>query len=199
MNLVYRNPKLKKAVIALHGWTGNKNSLQPIAKVLNIQNTEWFFPEGPYRASIGGFSWYDGNEKSGWTWDKSFNILSDLITDLIFQGFPRKYIFLLGFSQGACFCMEFMIRQNFSIGGIIPIAGFIRYKKSFNRRSNSNSKKTPVLLIHGEKDGTINPDESKKSFEMFKSNGYKVQLHLLGNGHKISIQAGSIIEKFMFA
>ena len=157
MSQVYHNPKLKKAVVALHGWTGNKNSLQPIAKVLNIQNTEWFLPEGPYRASKGGFSWYDGNEKLGWNLDKFFNILSDLIADLIFQGFPKKYIFLLGFPQVACFCMQYMIRQNFSIGGIIPIAGFIRYKESFNQTSNSHSKETPVLLIHGKKDDKINP------------------------------------------
>ena len=197
MSQAYSNPKLKKAIIALHGWTGNKNSLQPITKAFNIKNAEWFFLEGPYNASKGGFSWFDGNEKVGWIWDKSFNVLSDLIADLIFQGFPKKNIFLLGFSQGACFCMEFMIRQNFSIGGIIPIAGFIRYKKYFNLKSTNNSKKTPVLLIHGKKDDIISPEESKKSLEIFKSNGYNVQLYLLGNGHKISIQARSIIKNFM--
>ena len=35
-------------------------------------------------------------------------------------------MYLLGFSQGACLAMEFMIRQEFSLGGIIPISGFIK-------------------------------------------------------------------------
>ena len=71
----------------------------------------------------------DGNEETGWKYQKSFNILTDVVQDLNNEGFTNSDIFIISFSQGACLAMEFMIRQSFSLGGIIPIAGFIRYKK----------------------------------------------------------------------
>ena len=40
------NPK--KAIIALHGWSGNKNSFMPFAKNSKLSNVEWFLPEAPY-------------------------------------------------------------------------------------------------------------------------------------------------------
>ena len=40
------NPK--KAIVALHGWSGNKNSFMPFAKNSKLNNLEWFLPEAPY-------------------------------------------------------------------------------------------------------------------------------------------------------
>ena len=40
------NPK--KAIIAIHGWGGNKDSFLPFIVNLNIDNVEWFLPEAPY-------------------------------------------------------------------------------------------------------------------------------------------------------
>ena len=58
---------------------------------------------------------------------------------------------MLGFSQGACLAMEFIIKQEFSIGGIIPISGFIKNKSYFKKEEDILSKDTAVLLIHGKK------------------------------------------------
>ena len=58
-------------------------------------------------------NWFDGNEDIGWKYQDSFDILSKLISELNDQGFPNHAIYILGFSQGACLSMEFMIRQKF--------------------------------------------------------------------------------------
>ena len=106
-------------------------------------------------------------------------------------------IFLLGFSQGACLAMEFIIRQEFSLGGIIPIAGFIGKKDRFKNDLADGAQNTPVLLIHGSRDEMVLPTESEIAFELFSNAGFNVQLQTPSVGHKIPLQTKSKIEKFI--
>tara|TARA_Y100000031_G_C8102221_1_gene329239 strand:- start:150 stop:758 length:609 start_codon:yes stop_codon:yes gene_type:complete len=189
----------KRAIIAIHGWTGNVESMEPIARALNLPDTHWVIPQAPYKADKGGYSWFGGNEETGWQYQASFDLLSTIIHNLNNEGFSANQIFMLSFSQGACLTMEFMIRQPFSLGGIIPIAGFIRYKKRVKQDATDASHKTPILLLHGEKDKVILPDQSKISLEIFKGAGYQVDLQILSAGHKIPLQAKSIIKDFILS
>ena len=43
-NRYKKEEKTSKAIVAIHGWGGNKNSFLPFAKNLNINNVEWFLP-----------------------------------------------------------------------------------------------------------------------------------------------------------
>ena len=187
----------RKVLIALHGWTGNISSMEPVANAWGIDDVKWVLVQAPYIATDGGFTWFDGNEDIGWKYQDSFDILSKLISELNDQGFPNHAIYILGFSQGACLSMEFMIRQTFSLGGIIPIAGFIRYKERFKQDVLNESRNTRVLLLHGDKDEVILPEQSQMSFELFKGEGFETQLHILAARHKVPLQAKNLIENFI--
>ena len=186
-----------KVLIALHGWTGDISSMEPVVNAWALNDVKWILVQAPYIASDGGFSWFDGNEDIGWKYQDSFDILTELISDLNNQGFTNNTIYLLGFSQGACLAMEFMIRQTFSLGGSIPIAGVIRYKKRFKKDILNKSRNTRVLLLHGEKDEVILPEQSKISLELFNDAGYKTQLHILPSRHKVPLQAKYLVEDFI--
>ena len=187
----------RNVIIALHGWTGNISSMEPVANAWGIDDVKWILVQAPYIATDGGFTWFDGNEDIGWKYQDSFDILSKLISELNDQGFPNHAIYILGFSQGACLSMEFMIRQRFSLGGIIPIAGFIRYKERFKQDVLNESRNTRVLLLHGDKDEVILPEQSQMSFELFKDSGFETQLHILAARHKVPLQAKNLIEDFI--
>tara|TARA_B000000441_G_scaffold89974_1_gene61998 strand:- start:211 stop:846 length:636 start_codon:yes stop_codon:yes gene_type:complete len=186
-----------KVLIALHGWTGNVSSMEPVVNAWELDDVKWVLAQAPYIAADGGFTWFDGNEDIGWKYQDSFDILSKLISELNDQGFPNHAIYILGFSQGACLSMEFMIRQTFSLGGIIPIAGFIRYKERFKQDVLNESRNTRVLLLHGDKDEVILPEQSQMSFELFKGEGFETQLHILAARHKVPLQAKNLIENFI--
>ena len=190
--------KKKRVIIALHGWTGNIRSLQPLAKHWNFPATDWIYIQGPYKAKPGGYSWFDGNDKEGWKHQKSFQKLKERIQSLLNDDYQYNQIYILGFSQGACLAMEFMIRQEFSIGGIVSISGFIRYKNEFKKERNILSQNTTVLLMHGEKDNVINPKESKIAYKIFKDLAYKADLHIFKGSHKIPLKANRLIQKKIF-
>ena len=189
----------RKAVIAIHGWTGDVSSMEPVAKSLRLPDTKWVIPQAPYKSDKSGFTWFDGNDETGWKYKDSFKIINSLIQDLVGQGFKYNEIFLLGFSQGACLAMEWIIRQPFSIGGAIPLAGFIKYKDRFKIDANLENKETPVLLIHGDRDKVIFPEESEKALKLFDELGYSVNFNLVSAGHKIPLKAKNLITDFIMA
>ncbi|RPH07306.1 MAG: hypothetical protein CBC06_000030 [bacterium TMED46] len=190
-----KNPK--KAIITLHGWTGDISSMEPVVNAWGLDDVKWVLVQAPYIATNGGFTWFDGNEDIGWKYQDSFDILSKLISELNDQGYPNHAIYILGFSQGACLSMEFMIRQTFSLGGIIPIAGFIRYKERFKQDVLNESRNTRVLLLHGDKDEVILPEQSQISFELLEGAGFETQLHIMAARHKVPLQAKILIANFI--
>ena len=128
----------KYVIIAIHGWTGDVNSMAPIANTIDLNDTTWLLPQGPYKTKIKGFSWYIEKTNSEWIAHCPL-IPNSLISKIEDDGFKKKSIFLLGFSQGACLAIDYMKRQSFALGGIISVAGFIRDKKNFT--TNISQKK----------------------------------------------------------
>jgi len=46
----------RKVVIAIHGWTGDVSSMEPVAKSLRLPDTKWVFPQAPYKSDKSGFT-----------------------------------------------------------------------------------------------------------------------------------------------
>ena len=76
----------KRVIIAIHGWTGNVNSLKPLSSQWRFPKTTWIFIQGPYNVKPKGFSWFKGNDQDGWEYEKSFDILNHTIQSLIEDG-----------------------------------------------------------------------------------------------------------------
>ncbi len=169
-----------------------------MSKQWQFPETKWIFIEGPYKAKPKGFSWFKWNDQHGWEFKKSFDILIQTIQSLIEYGYKHKHIYVLGFSQGASLAMEFMIRQKFSLGGVIPISGFIRNKNYFKEHKNILNKDTEILLLHGHEDNVVNAKESKMAFRLFVDLGYKANIHIFKGGHKIPMKAKKLIYEKIF-
>ena len=71
--------KPKKAIICLHGWTGNEFSMEPVAKAMNLPFTAWIMPRAPY------------NIKSKLN-DKKVKIIVGLVNLLEKENSPQKKI-----------------------------------------------------------------------------------------------------------
>jgi len=136
-----------RAVVMIHGWQGNKDSFKSIPKLLKLENTTWFFPEAPYS--------YNGDEsKRTWTYEKYPGIwetdepkkkLKSFFKENIFDKFSSEDVYVIGFSQGAAVCYEFILSLEYKLGGVFPIAGFLR-DQHLNLDVHKNQYSTPILL-----------------------------------------------------
>jgi phospholipase/carboxylesterase len=187
-----------KAIIAIHGWKGDEYVFEQVAKLISLENSEWFFPRAPYKADSGnGNSWLGGNDEVGWKFDKTFNGINDLINKIQKRGYSPSKIFLIGFSQGACIAIDFALRLPFSIGGIISIAGFIKFKKRFLKDATKESTRTPILLMHGNQDDVIPVKAGKTTNDILVEKGYPTHFDRYDAKHKIPLKKMNLINKFI--
>ena len=187
-----------KAIIALHGWKGDEYVFEQVAKLIKLENSEWFFPRAPYKADSGkGNSWFGGNDETGWEFDKTFDGMNDLINKIQKRGYFSSKIFLVGFSQGACLAIDFALRLPFSIGGIVAIAGFIKFKERFLEEVSKESCDTPILLMHGNQDDIIPIKAGKTAYNILHERGYPIYFESYNAKHKIPLKKMSLINEFI--
>ena len=187
-----------KALIGLHGWKGNEFVFEQVAKIVNLDQSKWYFPRAPYQSESGkGYTWFQGSDEKGWEYEKTISGLSNLIKKVNSDGFTNEDIYMIGFSQGACLALEFSLRLPYPIGGIISIAGFIKFKKMIESEGTNESKGTPVLLLHGNQDDIISVKESITSHSILKTRKNPVFLKTYDAAHKIPIKITPLIREFI--
>ena len=200
-NRYKKDKKTDKAIIAIHGWGGNKDSFLPFAKNIKTPNVEWFLPEAPYLIKdapsispddsqdndLSRKSWTYKKEDGMWELNEPIDILNDFFDNIIFEEYDSKNVYVLGFSQGAAVCYEYVLGINKSLGGVFPIGGFLfKYSDKIKRVSLDN-KNTPVIIGHGSKDDVIPIEKSRVAYSQLLKEGANVKFLEYNGGHKISM------------
>ena len=198
LNYYKESDKINTAIIALHGWTGSEYSMIPVAKSMKVPNAKWYIPQAPYEASSGkGYTWFSGSPESGWKTKKTFNLMDKLFERIIDDGFLPNKIILLGFSMGANLALRYGLKAGFKLKGIISIASVVRDINDLLNNSSTESKHTPILMIHGKKDSVVDYNESVHLADILKKNGFISHLEVVEGGHIISIPSSKLIKKFI--
>ena len=197
---IIKDKESKYAIIAIHGFNGDENSFDPVVELINFNQASWYLPRAPYVSkwkNKEGNSWFFGNDEIGWEYKKTFSGMQNLINRIMQDGFSTEKIFLMGFSQGACLALEFGLRLPFEVGGLIPIAGFIKFKDLLIKEASIESKQSPILLMHGSKDDVIPISASETTYQILSDMNYKVKFLKYDLGHKIPINKRDQIKNFI--
>ena len=184
------------AIIMIHGYGGNKDSLKPLLNILSFkEDISFYFVQAPYQMNKNSYSWSYEIEPNVWERDEPKKILDNFFNDVIFQKYKSKNIFLLGFSQGGFICFEYGLNLDSQIGGIFPIAGFTEKMPNIH----SSQIDTPVIIGHGINDEIINISSSENAFNYYakikKMNN--VELVTYKGGHKIGLRYLKRVNEFM--
>ena len=199
----------KKAIIAIHGWGGNKDSFSPFFNNLKINNVEWFSPEGPYLVkenssesiidkdtNVDSFkkSWTYKKDDGSWEIEEPMIMMDSFFNDIIFKEYESKNVYVLGFSQGAAVCYEYIIGMARPLGGVFPIGGFLFKYSNKQKRVSESNKRTPIIIGHGIKDEVIPIEKSEIAYNQLLSEGADVKFHKYNGGHKISMDFLRIVK-----
>ena len=178
--------KQNNAFIFIHGWQGNKDSFKSISKVLKLDNCRFYFPEGPYLIDENKKkrSWAIQVGDNKWKTDLSKSLFLDFLENIVLKKFHSKNIFIMGFSQGAAVCLNFILSLKYPFGGIFPIAGFSRINKI---EIHKNQHDTPILIGHGKDDDVISVNQSLNAYDQLNKVCNYVELYIFNGKHKISL------------
>lgn len=184
------------AFIFIHGWQGNKDSFKSISKLLSVNNYRFYFPEGPYLVS-------DNEKKRSWAiqlgnnnWDAglSRSLFLDFLEEVVFKKFQPENVYIMGFSQGAAVCFNFILSLKYKFGGIFPVAGF---SKINNIEIHLNQYNTPILIGHGKDDDVIDVGESEKVYKQINRVCNNAELHIFNGKHKIGLSYLNKVKNFL--
>ena len=123
--------------------------------------------------------------------------MKNLINRIEKSGYSPSKIFLIGFSQGACLAIDFALRLQFSIGGIVAIAGFIKFKERFLSEASNESDDTPILLMHGNQDDIIPIKAGETAYNILLEKGNPIHFERYNAKHKIPLKKMNLINKFI--
>ena len=196
--------EIKNAVILLHGYGGDGKDISMLT--LNwrrfLKNTVFLCPDAQETCSINpiGYQWFDLNtEDSKYILQeskKAENILKNYIFE-VSNHFKLNYsqICLSGFSQGCMMSLNVGLTSEKEFSCIVGFSGKIINMQDLSSRIKN---KTNILMIHGENDPIVPPNNLLEAKDFFIRNKIKIETLMIKNcDHHIPIEASSAALNFI--
>ena len=178
MHLKYKSHQItkqtKKCIVAIHGWGGNSSSFYQIINSLNLDGVGFYCPQAPYKIDNNRFSWAYQHPSGKWEVEEPKNLFKQFFNQVVLSMHSDSNVYVIGFSQGASVCYELITQLKQPHGGIFPIAGFLRSKRStYFEKISKNILTMPVCIAHGIKDDVVSPDRTKEAYALLEKAGMK--------------------------
>jgi len=143
--------KAKYAMVMIHGRGASAESIIPLAQYLNIKDVAIFAPQATKH------SWYPTSfiepvELNQPALDSALEMISGLVDDIVKAGIPAEQIYFLGFSQGACLCLEYVTRNAAKYAGVIAFTGGLIGKDLQMENYKGDFGQTEVLITTSDPD-----------------------------------------------
>ncbi len=176
----------KAAMILMHGRGADANDMLALAR-------EFYYPEFAYLApNARGNSWYPysflaplSRNEPGLS--SALGVIGDLLARLAVKGLPPEKVMLLGFSQGACLVLEFVVRNPGRYGGVVGLSGGLPGPAGTPRTPAGSLDGTPVFLGCSNVDIHIPRSRVEETAQVLTAMGADVAIRLYaGMGHIVN-------------
>ena len=198
------NVEIKNAVILLHGYGGDGKDISILT--LNwkrfMPNTVFLCPNAHEKCEINpnGYQWFDlSKENEEYILDQSLKAekkLKEFIDQVkTVYRLGNSKICLAGFSQGCMLAINIGLIENEPFSCVVGFSGKIINKNNLASRIIS---KTKFLLLHGDMDQVVSPNNLLEAKDFLERNKIEVETNMLKNcEHHISSEASSLALKYI--
>ena len=181
-------------LVVLHGWGANYQDFVPFAKVLNLPNFGYMFPNAPFDhfQVPGGKAWYALEDKSFTGLAQSRQLLLDWLNSLAAStGVPIKKTILAGFSQGGAMTLD--------VGLTLPLAALCSFSGYLHYEPQIQPDKTypPTLIVHGTQDPVVPIAAAIKAKDELSKIGVPVQYREFAMAHEVNDEAIALFKQFI--
>ena len=196
--------KIQNAVILLHGYGGDGKDISMLT--LNwkrfLKNTIFLCPDAHEVCNINpsGFQWFDLSDnnpehilvESKKAEDKIKQYINEIKLE---YNLKSSQICISGFSQGCMMSINVGLTFNESFNCIVGFSGKIIDKNDLSSRIKS---KTNILLLHGDSDPIVPPNNLLDAKDFLIRHKINVEALIIKNcDHYIPIEASSVALNFI--
>ncbi len=196
--------EIKNAIILLHGYGGDGKDISMLTFNWKrfLKNTIFLCPDAHEVCNINpaGFQWFDlSSEDSEQIINeskKAENKIKEYIEEInYYYKLTNSQICISGFSQGCMMSINVGLTSEECFNCIVGLSGKIIDKDYLKDRIKS---KTKILMIHGDSDEIVAPNNLLDSKDFFIRNKVDVETLMIKNcGHNIPIEASSAALNFI--
>jgi predicted esterase len=173
-------------MVLVHGRGAEAASILSLTQEFNQPAIAYLAPQAA------GNTWYPhsflsplANNEPGIT--SGMTAVAAAIERAVQAGISPEKIVLLGFSQGACLCLEFVARHAQRYGGVAGLSGGLIGPEGTPRHYDGSLAGTPVFLGCSDVDFHIPKERVQHSADVLSGLGAAVTLQLYpGMGHTIN-------------
>lgn len=188
----------KKAVILIHGRGGTAESILSLSSYLNLTDYAILAPQA------NGNTWYPfgfmaSDEGNFIALQSSLRIVNELFEKVVKSGISTENIFLVGFSQGACLCLEFVARNAQRLGGVVAFTGGLIGGNLQPEKYQGDFKGTPIVIGSSERDFHVPSSRINESADLLRKMGADVSVKLFDDSdHTIRAEEIALANKKIF-
>lgn len=181
-------------LVVLHGWGANYQDFLPFAKVLNLPDFGYMFPNAPFAhfQVPGGRAWYALENKDFTGLAESRQLLLDWLTSLeASTGVPLERTVMAGFSQGGAMTLD--VGLTLPLAAVCSFSGYLHYEPQVQL----NKTYPPTIIIHGRQDSVVPIQAAVKAKDELSKIGVKVQYHEFEMAHEVRDEAIALFKQFI--
>jgi phospholipase/carboxylesterase len=191
LNLVHRvrlpvtpNAQRGPAVVLVHGWTGDENSMRIFEKTVP-PGVAVLYPRGPVAAGE-GYGWLDRQAEGEAPYRGGLAALQEFVHSLadVYPVDPARVV-LVGFSQGAALSQALALTEPGLTAGVAVLAGYL---PAFVREWATPGRLTgkPVFIAHGVQDEAVPVADARLACEALTRAGADVTYREYPVGHRVN-------------
>ncbi len=178
------------AVIAVHGRDQDPGYLiehlvSPIEQTLPVDVrpvVSWLLPRSE------GRSWYPGRyrdplEANQPQLDCSLDRLADVRSEVGECGLGPEQVMWVGFSQGACLVLEYVLRRPEPWGGVVSLTGAVLGPGAVSRSVAGDLTGVPIYFGVGERDPWMTLDGAEDAARLFAAAGAATTVEVFDSDH----------------
>lgn len=190
--------KASKALILLHGRGGTAVDILELADEFGGENFYCIAPQAANNAWYPNKFMADEEQNEPWL-SSSVEIVQKIILDIA-NVIPKKNIYIMGFSQGACLALETTARNAGLYGGVVAFSGGLIGKTINDKKYKGSFEGTKIFIGVSENDPHIPLERAKESKDFLEKQGAEATLMVYpGGGHTINDDEIAWVRKNIFS
>ncbi len=199
-----RSGETRQLVVLLHGLGADGNDLIGLAPLLarTLPDAAFVAPDAPFPCDMApyGRQWFSVQDRSPAPTlagvREAETLLATFIDDrLAALGLAADKLILVGFSQGSMMALHHGLRRNPAPLCIIGYSGRLVAPELLAEEARNRA---PVLLVHGDADDVVTPENLRRAAEALDEAGIPVDAHMIrGLGHGIDERCIALADGFL--